>query len=55
MHKLNDCIDGVVDRVLQSIVVDRGFEPRSDEAKDYLIGIHCFSTKQTILRRKIKD
>jgi hypothetical protein len=52
MHKLND---GVVDRVLQSIVVDRGFEPRSDEAKDYLIDIHCFSTKQTPLRRKIKD
>jgi hypothetical protein len=24
-------------RVIQSIVVDRGFEPRSDQAKDYLI------------------
>jgi hypothetical protein len=34
-YKLNNCIAGVVDRVLNSIVVDRGFESRSDEAKDY--------------------
>ena len=27
MYKLNNCINGVVVRVLQSIVVDRGFEP----------------------------
>jgi hypothetical protein len=37
MCKLNNCIDGVVVRVIQSIVVDRGFVPRSDQAKDYLI------------------
>ena len=34
MYKLNSCIDGVVVRVLQPIVVDHGFEPQSDEAKD---------------------
>jgi hypothetical protein len=35
MYKLNNCIDCVVVRVLQSILVDRGFEPQSDQAKDY--------------------
>ena len=35
-------------------VVDRGFEPRSSQTKvkDYKIGICCFSTKHTALRRK---
>ena len=36
-----------------SSTVDREFEPRSGQTKDYKIGIFCFSTKQ--LRRKNKD
>jgi len=35
--------------------VDRGFEPRSGQTKDYKIGICCFSTKHAALRRKSKD
>jgi hypothetical protein len=35
--------------------VDRGFEPRSDQTKDYKIGICCFSAKHATLRRKSKD
>jgi hypothetical protein len=41
--------------VLTSSAVDRGFEPRSGQTKDYKIGICCFSTKHTALRRKSKD
>ena len=40
---------------LASSVIDRGFESRSGEIKDYNIGICCFSTKQSALRRKRKD
>jgi hypothetical protein len=38
--------------VLASSAVDRGFEPRSDQTKDYNIGICCFSAKHTALKRK---
>ena len=31
------------------------FEPRSDQTKDYAIGICCFSAKHAALRRKSKD
>ena len=41
--------------VLTSSAVDDGFEPRSGQTKDYKIGICCFSTKHTALRRKSKD
>jgi hypothetical protein len=41
--------------VLASSAVDRGFEPRSGQIKDYNIGICCFSTKHAVLRRKDKD
>jgi hypothetical protein len=41
--------------VLASSVVDRMFEPRSGQAKDYKIGICCFSAKHAALRRKSKD
>jgi hypothetical protein len=41
--------------VLASSAVDRGFEPRSGQAKDYKIGSCCFSTKHAALRRKSKD
>jgi hypothetical protein len=36
-------------------VPDRGFEPGSDQIKDYKIGICCFSARHTALRRKSKD
>ena len=41
--------------VFTSSVVDRVFELRSDQTKDYKIGMCCFSTKHTTLRRKSKD
>ena len=42
--------------VLTSSTVDRGFEPRSDQTKDYEIGICCFSViKHAALRRKSND
>jgi hypothetical protein len=40
--------------VLTSIAIYRGFEPRSDQTKDYKIGICCFSTKHAVLKRKGK-
>jgi hypothetical protein len=36
-------------------VVDRGFEPRLGQTKNYKIGICCFSAKHTSLRRKSND
>ena len=47
-------IGGVMVSVLASSVVDRGFEPRSGQTKDYKIGICCFSAKHAALRRKSK-
>jgi len=41
--------------MLASSVVDRGFEPRSGQTKDYKIDICCFSAKHAALRRKSKD
>ena len=41
--------------VLVLSVVDRGFEPRSGQTKDYEISICCFSTKHAALRSKNKD
>jgi hypothetical protein len=40
--------------VLASSVVDRGFEPRSDQTKYNEIGIFCLSAMHTALRRKSK-
>jgi len=42
-------------RVLTSSAVDRGFEPRSGQTKDYKIGICCFSGKHAVLRRNSND
>ena len=42
-------------RVLASNEVDRGFEPRSSQTKDYKIGICCFSAKHAALRRTSRD
>jgi hypothetical protein len=41
--------------MLASRAVDRSFEPRSGQIKDYKIGIYCFSAKHTALSRKSKD
>ena len=41
--------------VLASSAVDRGFEPRSGQTKNYRIGMCCFSAKHATLRRKSKD
>ena len=48
-------VGGVMVSVLASSAVDRGFEPRSSQIKDYKIGIYCFSAKHAALRRKSKD
>ena len=47
-------IDDVMVSVLASSAIDRGFEPRSGQTKDYTIGMCCFSAKYTALRRKSK-
>jgi hypothetical protein len=47
-------IDGVMVSVLALSAVDRGFEPRPDQTKDYKIDICCFSSKHAVLRRKSK-
>jgi hypothetical protein len=46
---------GVMVIVLAWSVVDRVFEPRSCQTKDYKIGICCFSAKYVALRRKSED
>ena len=48
-------IGSVMVGVLASNVVDRGCEPRSDQTKNYTIGICCFSAKHAALIRKNKD
>ena len=49
-----DRISGIMVSMFTSSVVDRGFEPRSGQTKDYKIGICCFSAKHAALRRKSK-
>jgi len=41
--------------VIASSAVNRGFELRSGQTKDYKRGICCFSAKHAALRRKSKD
>jgi hypothetical protein len=48
-------IDGVMVIVLASSSADCGFKSRSGQAKDYKIGICCFSAKHAALRRKSKE
>jgi len=38
-------IGGVLVSMLASSVVDRGFEPRSSQSKDYRISVCCLSAK----------
>ena len=40
-----NCIGGVMVSVLASSVVDRGFESRLGQTKNYKIGICCFSVR----------
>ena len=40
--------------MLVSSAVDRGFEPRLGQTKDYKISICCFSAKHAALRRRSK-
>ena len=47
-------ICGVMVSMLTSSVVDRGFEPRLGQVKDYKIAICCFSAKHVVLRRQFK-
>ena len=49
------CICGVMVSMLVLSAVDRGFQPRSGQTKDYNIGICCFSASHSALRRKNKD
>jgi hypothetical protein len=46
---------GVMVSVLASSVVDREFESRLGQTKDYNIGICCFTAKDAALRRESKD
>jgi hypothetical protein len=48
-------IGSVMVSVLASSAVDRGFEHRSVQTRDYRIGMCCFSTRHTALMRKRKD
>jgi hypothetical protein len=41
--------------MLATSAVDRGFEPRSGQTKDYKIGICCFFAKHAALMWKSKD
>ena len=47
-------ICGVMVSMLASTTVDRGFEPRSGQTKDYKIGICCFSAKYAVLGERAK-
>ena len=48
-------IGGVMVSVLALSAVDRGFEFRSCQTKDYEIGMLCFSTEHAAVQRKSKD
>jgi tRNA U38,U39,U40 pseudouridine synthase TruA len=52
--KLNR-ISGVMISVFVSSAVNRGFDPRSAQTKDYKFGICCFSAKHATLKSKNKD
>jgi hypothetical protein len=52
---VNNRIGGVMISVLASSAVDRRFENRSGQTKDYETGMCYFSAKHPALRRKSKD
>ena len=47
-------IGGVTFSVLTSSVIDRRFQPRSDQTNDYETGMSCFSSTVVALKRKSK-
>ena len=47
-------ISAIMASLLTLSVVDHGFKPRSGQAKDYKIGVCCFSAKHAALKRKSK-
>ena len=49
---MHNRIVGVMVSVLTSSAVDREFDIRSGQAKDYKIGICCFSAKHAALKEK---
>jgi hypothetical protein len=55
MYTLLEHIFGVMDSVLTLSEVDRGFDFRSGQTKDFEIGMCCFSAKHIVWRRKSKD
>ena len=55
LHLVENRINGVMVSVLDSSAVDRGFEPRSSQTKDYKIGMCCFSAKHAALRSQSKE
>ena len=55
IFNLYNRIVGVMVSVLALSAVDRGFELRSGESKDYKIGISCFSAEHAALKRKSKE
>ena len=52
---LSNLRGSLIRSVLALSVVDRGFELRSGQTKDYEIGICCFSAKHAALWKKSKD
>ena len=54
-HNSQRRIGDVMVGVFVLSAVDRGFEPRSGQTKDYKIGLCCFSANRAALRRKSKD
>jgi hypothetical protein len=50
----NNRIGGVMVSMLASRAVNRGFESRSGQTKDYKIDICCFSAKHASLKKKIR-
>jgi hypothetical protein len=48
-------IGSVMVNVFSSSAVDRGFEPRSGQTKDYKISMCCFFAKHVAFKRKSKD
>ena len=49
------CINDIAVSLLDSSTVNRGFEPRSGQTKDYNIGMSCFAAKHAALRIKSKN
>ena len=55
MYEIFNRIGGIMVSVLASSAVDRVFEPRLGQTRDYKFGICCFSAKRAALRKKSKD